>query len=129
MQHHEDNECEPGSETRYPMLRSGEPLELPVAANSPVDIGTLIYSDPAFRGGRPCIAGTGMSVHAIASRYTAGQSAEDIAADIPDIPVSHIHAALAYYLANREQVDAELAAEAAEHDRLYEQWKRERRGA
>ena len=70
-----------------------------------------------------------MSVHAIASRYASGQSAEEIAADIPDIPLSHIHAALAYYLANRAQIDAELEAEAAEHDRLYEEWERERRGA
>ena len=70
-----------------------------------------------------------MSVHAIASRYAAGQSAEEIAADIPDIPLSHIHAALAYYLANRTQIDAELEAEAAEHDHLYEEWERKRRGA
>jgi uncharacterized protein (DUF433 family) len=97
-----------------------------VAARATVDIGTLIYSDPQFRGGRPCIAGTGRSVHAVAARYLQGQSAEQIAADIPDIPLSHIHAALAYYLANREQVDAELAAEAAEHDRLYEAWKQAR---
>ena len=100
-----------------------------MAARAPVDIGTLIYSDPAFRGGRPCIAGTGLSVHAIASRYREGQSADDIAADIPDVPLSHIHAALAYYLANREEFDAEFDSEAAEYDRLYDQWTRERRGA
>ena len=95
-----------------------------MATGASVDIGTLVYSDPEFRNGRPCIAGTGMSVHAVAARYLQGQTAEQIAADIPDIPLSHIHAALAYYLANREQIDADLAAEAAEHDRLYEDWKR-----
>jgi uncharacterized protein (DUF433 family) len=100
-----------------------------MAAPGLVDIGTLIYSDPGFRGGRPCIAGTGMSVHAIAARYRQGQSAEQIVADIPDIPLSHIHAALAYYLANRDRIDAELAAEAEEHDRLYESWKRARETA
>ena len=97
-----------------------------MAAPGIVDIGTLIYSDPKFRGGRPCIAGTGMSVRAVAVRYLQGESAEQIAADIPDIPLSHIHAAVAYYLANREQIDAELAADAAEHDRLYEEWKHAR---
>lgn len=91
-----------------------------MAARAPVDIGTLIYSDPRFRGGRPCVAGTGMSVHAVAARYQQGQSAEQIADDVPDIPLSHIHAALAYYLANRDRIDADLAAEAAEYDRLYE---------
>jgi hypothetical protein len=45
---------------------------------------------------------------------------------IPDIPLSHIHAALAYYLANRDQIDAELAADAKQHDRLYEEWKQAR---
>ena len=94
-----------------------------MAGRAPVDIGSLIYSDPAFHGGRPCIAGTGMSVHAVTARYLDRQSAEQIAADVPDIALSHIHAALAYYLANREQIDAELAAEAAEHDRLYGAWK------
>ncbi len=97
-----------------------------MAARAPVDIGTLISSDPGFRDGRPCIAGTGMSVHAVAVRYLQGQTAEQIAADIPDIPLSHIHAALAHYLMNREQIDAELAAEAAEHDHLYKTWKRAR---
>src|SRR5438874_9523114 len=96
-----------------------------VAAKVPVDIGTLIYSDPSFRGGRPCIAGTGMSVHAVASRYREGQCAEEMAANIPDIPLSHIHAAIAYYLVNR----AELEAEASEYDRLYNAWQQERRGA
>ena len=100
-----------------------------MAAGTPVDIGTLIYSNPSFRNGRPCIAGTGMSVHAVAARYRQGQSVDEIAADIPDIPLSHIHAALAYYLANRERVDAELDSEAAEHDRLYEEWKRSRQSS
>jgi uncharacterized protein (DUF433 family) len=99
-----------------------------VTTHPPIDIGTLIYSDPQFRHGRPCIAGTGMSVHAVASRYLDGQTAEQIAADVPDIPLSHIHAALAYYLANRDQIDAELAAEAAEHDRFYEAWKQGKQG-
>ncbi len=98
-----------------------------MATRPPVDIGSLIYSDPGFRGGRPCIADTGMSVHAVAARYLQGQTAEQIAADVPDIPLSHIHAALAYYLANKVQIDAELAAEAAEHNRLYEAWKRAER--
>ena len=94
-----------------------------MTARTTVDIGTLIYSNPRVRGGRPGVAGTGMSVHAVAARYLKGQSAEHVAADIPDIPLSHIHAALAYYLANRDQIDAELAAEAAEHNRLYDAWK------
>src|SRR5947209_8838790 len=94
-----------------------------MASTALVDIGSLIYCDPMFRGGKSCLAGTGMSVHAVASRYLQGQSPEEIAADIPDIPLSHIYAAVTYYLANRERMDAEMAAEAAESDRLYAEWK------
>ena len=97
-----------------------------MATTAPVDIGQFIYSDPSFRDGRPCIAGTGMSVHAVAARYLQGRSADDIADGVPDIPRSHIYAALAYYFANREQIDAELATDEAEHDRLYDEWERSR---
>ncbi len=97
-----------------------------VATRTSVDIGQFIYSRPDFRSGRPCIAGTGMSVHAVAARHLQGRSVDDIADGVPDIPRSHIYAALAYYFANREQIDADLAADEAEHDRLYEEWKRSR---
>ena len=82
-----------------------------MAATAPVDIGQFIYARPDFRNGRPCIAGTGMSVHPVAVRYRQGMSADDIADDIPDIPRSHFYAALAYYFANQQQIDGELAAE------------------
>lgn len=87
-------------------------------ANTPVDIGQLIYSRPDLHSGRPCLAGTGMTVHAVARRYLQGMSAEDIAEDIPDIPLSHFYAAIAYYLANRERIDAELAEDQALADEM-----------
>ncbi len=86
-----------------------------MATTVPVDIGQFIYSRPDFRDGRPCIAGTGMSVRAVASRYLRGETADEIANDHDDIPRSHIYAALAYYFADREAMDAELDAEQAEH--------------
>jgi uncharacterized protein (DUF433 family) len=89
-----------------------------VATSAAVDIGQFIYSRPDFRNGRPCIAGTGMSVRAVASRYLRGETAEEIADDLDDIPRSHIYAALAYYFANREAIDADLAADLAEYQRL-----------
>jgi uncharacterized protein (DUF433 family) len=90
-----------------------------MATPTHVDIGSLIYSDPAFRGGRPCIAGTGMSVHAIAARYQRGESADEIAADLSDIPPSHVLAAVTYYLANQRVIDEELAAEESEESAMY----------
>jgi uncharacterized protein (DUF433 family) len=88
-----------------------------VAANAPIQIGTLIELDPEVNGGRPCMAGTGTSVHAVAVFYQGGLSAEQIGSEFSHIPMSHIHAALAYYLANRAQIDSELQAEVERHDR------------
>lgn len=89
-----------------------------MATTAQVDIGQFIYSRSDFRNGRPCIAGTGMSVRAVASRYLRGETADEIADDLDDIPRSHIYAALAYYFANREAIDADLAADLAEYERL-----------
>jgi hypothetical protein len=51
-----------------------------------------------------------MSVHAVAVRHQEGMSAEQILDQFPDLDLSRIHAALAYYYANREQIEAELEA-------------------
>jgi hypothetical protein len=50
-------------------------------------------------------------VHHIAARYMRGDTVEEILADRPDLDPSLVHAALAYYFANKEQVEAELEAE------------------
>jgi uncharacterized protein (DUF433 family) len=42
------------------------------------DIGTLIERRPELRGGRPIVAGTGVSVHRIAGWYKLGLSPEEI---------------------------------------------------
>lgn len=82
------------------------------------DIGTLITQTPDICGGRPRIAGTGVSVRRIAGWYKLGQTPEEIATEIPHLTLAQVHAALAYYLANQEVMDAEMAAEEAEYDRL-----------
>ena len=50
--------------------------------------------------------------------YKRGLAAEDIADQYPHLTSAQVHAALAYYHANREEVEAELAAELAEAERL-----------
>jgi uncharacterized protein (DUF433 family) len=73
---------------------------------APIDIGTLIECTPGVVGGRPRIAGTRMPVDVIASYWKQGHSAEEIVATIfTDLGLAGVHAALAYYLANREAVD------------------------
>ena len=77
------------------------------------DIGSLLVSTPSIRHGRPCIAGTGITVHRIVIWYKLGYSPEEIARRYGHITEAQIYAALAYYHANRDEVEAELA-----HDEL-----------
>lgn len=86
-----------------------------------VDIGSLIATDSQFKGGRPVIAGTGTTVQRIVALYKQGYSADDIVADKTYLTLAQVHAALAYYHANKQLIEAELAAESAEYDRLARQ--------
>jgi uncharacterized protein (DUF433 family) len=88
------------------------------ATASPVEIGTLIDRDPRIRGGRPKIAGTGVTVRRIAGWYKLGLSPEEITREIPHLNLAQVFAALTYYQANRDEIDSDLAAEAAEAARL-----------
>ena len=78
-----------------------------------VDIGTLIERSPEIRKGRPCIAGTGVTVRRIAGWHNLGLTPEEIAARIEHLTLAQIHAALAYYHANRDEIDSDLANEEA----------------
>ena len=83
-----------------------------------VDIGTLIDRSPEIRKGRPCIAGTGVTVRRIAGWHNLGLTPEEIAAKIEHLTLAQIHAALAYYHANRDEIDEDIAAEELLADRL-----------
>lgn len=80
-----------------------------------IDIGTLITSDPKIRGGRPIIAGTGTSVRRIAVLYKQGLNAEEIVSRMPHLTLAQVYAALTYYHANRDEIEADLAAEEVEY--------------
>ena len=83
---------------------------------SVVEIGTLIDRDPGIRGGRPKIAGTGMTVGRIAGWYKMGMTPEEIALEYPHLTLAQVHAALAYYHANRDEIEADIAQEEAAAD-------------
>jgi uncharacterized protein (DUF433 family) len=80
---------------------------------SVVEIGTLIDRDPEIRGGRPKIAGTGLTVSRIAGWYKRGMMPEEIALEYPHLTLAQVHAALAYYHANREEIEVDIAQEEA----------------
>lgn len=79
--------------------------------STPTDIGTLIVRSPDIRGGRPRIAGTGVTVRRITGWYKLGLTPEEIGVRIGHLTVGQVYAALAYYHANREEIDADLEAE------------------
>ncbi len=82
------------------------------------DIGTLITRSPDIRGGRPRVAGTGVTVRRIVSWYQLGLSPEEIADRVGHLTLAQVHAALAYYHLNRDEIESDLAGEQAEQERL-----------
>jgi uncharacterized protein (DUF433 family) len=74
-------------------------------------IRTLLNRDPAIRAGRPKIAGTGITVRRIVGWYKTGMTPEEIAIEYPHLTLAQVHAALAYYHANREEIEADIAQE------------------
>ena len=67
-----------------------------------------IVSDPKVLGGKPCVAGTRISVEHILREMAAGATVAELVEDYPGITAEAIQAAL------------EFAAEAVEHERVYE---------
>lgn len=61
-----------------------------------------ITLDPGVRFGRPCIAGTRISVYDILSWLSQGMSHQEILEDFPELEQAHILASLAY-AADRER--------------------------
>jgi uncharacterized protein (DUF433 family) len=94
-----------------------------------IDIGTLIVRSPEIRDGRPRIAGTGVTVRRIVGWYKLGLSPEEIADKFGHLTLAQVHAALTYYHANREEIEADIAEEASATDRLEREHHSSRRKA
>lgn len=82
------------------------------------EIGTLLVRSADICGGHLRINGTRMTVNQLVVCYKQGYSAEEIADQYPHLTLAQVYAALAYYHANREEMEAELAAEKLEADQL-----------
>jgi uncharacterized protein (DUF433 family) len=83
-----------------------------------VEIGQLIERRPELRRGRPILAGTGVSVHRVVGWSKLGKSPEEIAENFGHVSLAQVHAALAYYHANREEIEGYLQEEEAEAEYL-----------
>lgn len=86
-----------------------------------VDIGTLISKSPDVYHGRAVIAGTRVPVMIIAHLHDQGMTAEEIAREKYLTPLQ-AYAAVTYYLANHEEIENDIAEEAADYDSGYEEW-------
>ncbi len=89
-----------------------------------IEIGTLINHSPKIRGGRPKIAGTGVTVRRIVAWDKLGLTPEEILNRIghPNLDLAKIYAALTYYHANREEIEADLAQEEIDVKQFEQEW-------
>ena len=81
-------------------------------------LDSMLVRTPDICGGRLRIDGTRITVGRIATLYKQGLGAEEIERTYAHLSLGQVYTALAYYHANRDEVDAQLAAEDAEYDRL-----------
>ncbi|MDO8542933.1 MAG: DUF433 domain-containing protein [Opitutaceae bacterium] len=79
-----------------------------------MEIGQFIVKTPGTCGGRARLAGRRIPVSSIYRWFLRGLAPEDILEKYEAVPLAEIYAAIAYALANRE----EIAAEIAEEDRI-----------
>lgn len=94
-----------------------------------VDTQSMIVQTPEVLGGRPRIEGTRVAVRTIAILYKQGLSPEEIAGQYRHLSLAQVYAALAYYQANQNDIEGDIAAEQAEYDRLAGSDNQDRRSA
>jgi len=61
-------------------------------------------------GGLPRIDGTRITVHRLATLYKQGQSPEEMVQTYPQLSLAQVYSTLAYYHANRAEIESELSA-------------------
>ncbi len=87
------------------------------------EIGTLLVKSPDICGGRLRIDGTRITVNQIVIFYKHGYSPEEIADQYPHLTVAQVYTALAYYHANREEIEADIMAEKREAEKLEQEYR------
>ena len=85
-------------------------------------IETLLISSPNVCGGRLRIDGTRITVNQIVTLYKQGYSPEEIADQYSHLSLAQVYTALAYFHANKEEIEADLDAEKEEAIRLEQEF-------
>ena len=81
----------------------------------------LITSDPAVRGGRPCIAGTGLRVTDIVIASVMQLQTPDQIAVGYGVALAAVYAGLAYYYEHKAELDDDIRQQLATARALKEQ--------
>ncbi|MCY4071765.1 MAG: DUF433 domain-containing protein [Chloroflexi bacterium] len=76
-----------------------------------------ITRKPGVRGGRPCIAGTGIRVTDIVTAVQLKYSRDEIAGDV-NLSLEQVNAALDYYQRNSAAIDADIKRQDENFERL-----------
>ncbi len=92
-----------------------------------VELADFLDSDPEHRHGHPFIRGRRVSVDRISVLYNQGYTPPEIADDY-SLTLAQVFAALAYYLANRDEVERGIDDLDAEGERLYAEHHAQRHG-
>jgi uncharacterized protein (DUF433 family) len=74
----------------------------------------MIISDPSIRRGRPIIAGTTLMVQDVAAHHIYRKYSPEELSQQLQLSLAQIHAALSYYYAHKDEIDAAIE----ENDRL-----------
>ncbi|MCY4537245.1 MAG: DUF433 domain-containing protein [Chloroflexi bacterium] len=77
-----------------------------------------ITSTPGLRGGRPCIAGTGIRVTDIVTAVQLEYSRDEIAEDF-DLSLEQVNAALDYHERNSAAIDADMKRQDENFEALF----------
>ena len=81
-----------------------------------VDIGSFIDQREGYRGGRPFIVGTGVTVDRISVLHRIDEMSPGEICEEMNLTLPQVMAALTFYFANRETIDREMA----ENERAFE---------
>jgi uncharacterized protein (DUF433 family) len=83
-----------------------------------IDIGSFITRTPGVVGGRPRIDGTRVTVQSIAICYKRGMMPEEIVFQYGYLSAAQVYAALAYYHAHQDEIEAAIKAEEELYDQM-----------
>lgn len=86
-----------------------------------VEISSLISKDIDIKNGKVIIVGTNTPIYRIVIWYQQGMTPEEIAQDCPYLTLASVYAALTYYHANKDEIEAQIEAENNEYTSLLHQ--------